>query len=106
ARAASLLRSELEIGLGGGCALEQAACRLELRRLRAVGRARDRELDLRDVIALAREWQRLEWLGGRAVERDQFRIAGRLDDLAVPDDDGVDPVHRLDERASPHGYAE
>jgi hypothetical protein len=55
-----------EIGLGGGCALEQAACRLELRRFRAVGRARDRELDLRDVVALARERQRL---GGLEDER-------------------------------------
>jgi hypothetical protein len=106
ARAAAVLRPELEVGLGRRRLLQQAAGSLELRRLRAMRRAGDRELHLGDVVALAGKGQRLERFRGRAVQRDEARIAGRLCDPAVLDDDRVDTVRSLHQRPAPHGYAD
>ena len=77
ARAAAFLRPELEVVLGRRRLREQARSSSELRRLRPMRRARDRELLLRQVVPLARERQRLDRLGRRSEEGDELGIPGR-----------------------------
>ena len=52
----------------------------------------------------ARERQGLDRLRGRAHERDEVRIPGGRDDLAVPDGHGVHAVLGLDGLAAEHRY--
>ena len=69
------------------------------RELRLVGQVRgrgDREVALVEVLTRARERLGLDRLRGGAHERDEARVAGRRDDLAVPNGDRVHAVHRLD----------
>ena len=66
----------------------------------------DREVALVEVVAGPRERQRLERLRGRAHEREEARLPGGLDHAPVLHGDGVHAVARLDDLATPHGYAD
>ena len=61
---------------------------------------RDRELCRLEVVARARESERLERLRRRAHERDELGVTGRLDHAPVRDGDGVDAVARLEGAAA------
>ncbi len=91
-RLAPLLETALEIVLGRRRPREQAGDGLELLRRGAMRRAGDRELDLRDVVPLTGKRERLDRLRGGAVEGDEARVAGAVDDAPVLDGDGVDSV--------------
>ena len=65
-----------------------------------------REVVLGQVIARAREKQRLDGLRRGAQGRGQLRVARRRDDGAVLNGDRVHAVDRLDDLAAGDGYAE
>ncbi len=106
ARRAALLGAALEVVLLGAGLAEQRADGLDVHRLAAVRGRRDRDVAVVEVVARAHELERLERLRGRAQERDERRLAGGGDDLAVLVGDGVDAVHGLDDPAAAHGYAD
>ena len=68
--------------------------------------AGDRDLLVGEIDVLAHEQKRLERFRRRPDERDETRIASGLEDGAVPNLDGVDPVSRLDDASPLHGYAD
>jgi hypothetical protein len=76
--------------------LEQRAHRRELGLVREVRRGCDRKVARVQVVACARERQRLQRLRRRAHERHELRIAGLGDHRAVLHRDGVHAVDRLD----------
>ena len=88
---------QLEVVLGRLGPGEQRRARRRAARRVAVGGAGDRELAVVAGRRARGERQRLERLRRGAHERDERRVAGRRDDLAVADRDGVDAVHRLDD---------
>src|SRR5207248_6582311 len=97
-----LLEAELEILLGRLGAREQVADRLDLLGCVAVGRAGDRELVVRQVVAGAHEREGLQRLGAGAHEARQRRIARGRDDPARPDRDSMDAMRRLDDSVAAH----
>ena len=92
----------LELPLAPRCVGEEPPNRVELRRLRLVRRARDRELAQVEVVAGAHERQSLDRLRRGAQEGDEPRVARLLDDRAVAPRDRVDSVPGLDDRAATH----
>ena len=95
------LGAALELVLGRGRLLEQAANRRELLGRGEVRGGRDRDLLRRQVVADADERQRLERFRRRAQVGDAAVLAGLLDDRAVADGDGMDEMRRLDDAAAP-----
>ena len=98
----ALLDPALELPLARGRVGEEPADGVELRRLRPVRGARDRELAQVEVVAGAHERQRLDRLRRGAQEGDEPRVARLLDDRAVAPSDRVDSVPGLDDRAATH----
>ena len=85
------------------CVGEEPPNRVELRRLRLMRSARDRELAQVEVVAGAHEGQSLDRLRRGAQEGDEPRVARLLlDELAVAPRDRVDSVPGLDDRAATH----
>ncbi len=95
ARRPAFLLAAFEVVFRRRSLREQAAHGVDLRRLGAMRRARDRDLRVVEVGPRAGEQQRLDRLRTRAEEADELRIAGGRDDLAVTDGDCVDAVARL-----------
>ena len=96
----------LELVLGRRRLREQRAHGLERLRPGEVRRGGDREVAVVEIVARARERQRLERLRRRAHEGDERRVAGRRHDGAVAHRDGVHAVDRLDQAAAAHDYAD
>src|SRR5204863_3867540 len=66
----------------------------------------DREVAAVEVLARARDRQRLKRLGGGAEVRDEAGVAGRRDHAALPHSHGVHEVHRFHDRATTDDYPE
>ena len=85
-----------------GAAASSAADGLELLGPGEVRGARDRDLAVVEIGTRTDERERLDRLRRRAEEDEPPWIAGLGHDLPVPDGDGVDGVHRLDDAAARH----
>src|SRR5439155_19526383 len=96
----TFLQPVLEIVDARARAREHLAHRVELRRLRAMRRAGDRDLVVVEVVVALDEGDRLDRLGRRAQVADELWVA---ESLAVRRD-RVHPVDRLDDVPPPHGY--
>ena len=101
-RRPSLLQPELEIVLGRVRVREELARRLDLLGRVVMGRARDCDLVLREVVARAHERQCLDRFRGGAHEADELRVAGARDDLAAAHRDSMYAVPRLDDSVPAH----
>src|SRR5262249_53171758 len=95
-RRPALLETELEVVFGRVRVREELPRGLDLLGCVVMGRARDRDLVVSEVVARAHERQRLQRLRSRAQEADELRIAGARDKFAAAHRDGVDTVPRLD----------
>ena len=102
----ALLRPVLEVVHRRPARASSVAHRLELRRLRLVRGARDRELGVGEVVVGLVERHRLDRLPRRAQEGDEVGVAGGRDDPSVAHGDRVDAVDRLDDVAARDGYAD
>lgn len=98
---AAVLDAALELPLACRRLGQEPADRVEVLGPAAVRRRGDREVAAVEVLAGVRERQGLERLRGRAQESHERRIAGRRDDLAVTNGDGMDDMARFDRTASP-----
>ena len=98
----AFLDPALELPLARGRVGEEPPNGVELRGLRLVRGARDRELAQVEVVAGPHERQGLDRLRRGAQEGDEPRVARLLDNLAVAPRDRVDSVPGLDDRAAPH----
>ena len=92
----ALLQSVLEIVDGCACARQHLSHCRQLRRLRAMRRAGDRDLVVAEIVVAFDERDRLDGLRRRPEEERQPRVAPAL---AVRRG-GVDPMHRLDDVAA------
>jgi hypothetical protein len=67
---------------------------------------RDRKVARAEVVPRPGELESLERFCRRAQERDERGISRRRHDLSVLERDRVHTVHRLDDPAAAHGYAD
>ena len=91
------LEAEFEVVLARAGVGEKLARRLDLVGRGVMGRTRDRDLVLGEVVARTDERQRLQRLRGGPHEADEIGVAGARDDLAATHRDGMHAMPCLDD---------